>query len=334
MSTELFPTSMSGVAIPTGQHKVAIIMRTKDRALLLHRALCSVLEQKYQQWHLYVVNDGGDVIPVQELEDLYRPVFDGRLTVIHNQDSCGMEGASNIALTQIYQDQKTGFVCVHDDDDSWHPMFLSECVGYLEDNPDEAAVCSRVKVVHERVYKDLIFTDRTEDWAYLNGEHVRLTDLAKSNPVPPISMLVRMSVMYKLGKFNSQLPVLGDWEFTMRLAELGDIGILPNRLANYHHRIDADGAAANSVHGGADKHARYNTLLVNSLVRQFVRAQPGNLGLIHMLQKDNQALKDEIVRLHFKLDEQRQYQEKIDQKLDQLVNRKYSFWEFLVNLFF
>jgi len=42
---------------------VAIIMRTKNRPILLARALKSVLEQEYQNWHLYLINDGGEIKP-------------------------------------------------------------------------------------------------------------------------------------------------------------------------------------------------------------------------------------------------------------------------------
>ena len=43
---------------PSGS--VAVVMRTKDRPVLLPRALASVLSQTHQNWRLYLVNDGGD----------------------------------------------------------------------------------------------------------------------------------------------------------------------------------------------------------------------------------------------------------------------------------
>ena len=44
---------------------VGIITRTKDRPVLLKRALESVVNQSYEDWHLVIVNDGGDPVVVE-----------------------------------------------------------------------------------------------------------------------------------------------------------------------------------------------------------------------------------------------------------------------------
>ena len=73
-------------------------MRTKNRPLLLGRALDSVLAQTYGDWRLVVVNDGGEAGPVDALLAARRDAMAGRSRVIHNPASVGMEAASNIAL--------------------------------------------------------------------------------------------------------------------------------------------------------------------------------------------------------------------------------------------
>ena len=75
-------------------NKVAIITRTKNRVLLLDRAVKSVLCQTFDNWQHVIVNDGGDANPVDELVDRYLDQYAGRLTVIHNTQSKGMEAAS------------------------------------------------------------------------------------------------------------------------------------------------------------------------------------------------------------------------------------------------
>ena len=47
--------------------RVAVIVRTKDRSLLLSRALDDILNQTMEDWELVVVNDGGSARPVDEL---------------------------------------------------------------------------------------------------------------------------------------------------------------------------------------------------------------------------------------------------------------------------
>ena len=103
---------------------VGVVIRTKNRAVLLRRALESVLNQTHQNWKLVVVNDGGDSESVDHLIALYQERWDGRLQVIHNSVSMGMEAASNLALNYLNTDLAT----IHDDDDSWSPEFLRRLV--------------------------------------------------------------------------------------------------------------------------------------------------------------------------------------------------------------
>jgi glycosyltransferase involved in cell wall biosynthesis len=77
---------------------VSIITRTKDRPLLLERAIKSVLNQTYSEWIHVVVNDGGDAKSVQSLLDQYRTQYAGRLCLVTNNRSLGMEAASNVGL--------------------------------------------------------------------------------------------------------------------------------------------------------------------------------------------------------------------------------------------
>mgnify|MGYP001763085457 CR=1 FL=1 len=60
---------------------VAILMRTRDRPVLLARAFASVLSQRCDDWHLFVVNDGGDPAPVDALAARHETGFLGRITV-------------------------------------------------------------------------------------------------------------------------------------------------------------------------------------------------------------------------------------------------------------
>ncbi|WP_368859267.1 glycosyltransferase family A protein, partial [Xenorhabdus bovienii] len=61
---------------------VGIVTRTKNRAVLLRRALESVKDQTYPHWQLVIVNDGGQPEPV---DALVNSVFgnDKRVSVIH-----------------------------------------------------------------------------------------------------------------------------------------------------------------------------------------------------------------------------------------------------------
>jgi len=243
---------------------VAIVMRTKDRAVLLARAFESVLGQTHADWVLVVVNDGGDPAPVDALAARHRDRFRGRLVVLHNPQSVGMEAASNRGLRAA----DSRLVVIHDDDDSWEPGFLETAVAVLDAAPANiAGVVTHSVRVTERIVGERVVIDREEpynDWV----QGITLYRMAGGNLFPPISFLYRRAVLDAIGCYREDLPVLGDWEFNLRFLARYDMAVVPRPLARYHQRPRGDAAYANSIYGAQDKHALYDSLLRNELLRR------------------------------------------------------------------
>lgn len=325
MRTPLFPNSLR-FAGTTANGRVAIITRTKNRPLLLARAFASMLDQQYANWHLYLVNDGGDPAPVDALLAQYHAAFDGRLSVIHHATSQGMEAASNAGLAAIHG---CDYVVIHDDDDAWHPEFLQQTVRYLEApaNAGYVAVATRCEVIHEEILGDEVIEHRREPLSYWKPQ-VDLLDQLLHNRFPPICLLIRRQAIDLIGPYNASLPVLGDWDYNLRLLLLGDIGAIDTDLAFYHHRIDKQlgSTYGNSVHSGIDKHQLYQTLYRNSLLRPLLQKDPGYIGLLHVLLKSNQAhidgsLQGKLDWMHWDINNNHDLRQRIDAlqaKLDRL----------------
>ena len=83
---------------PDHPAKIAVITRTKNRPMFLARCIRTVLEQTETDWIHVIVNDGGDPGPVDAAAGQYADRYRGRLRVIHNETSAGMEAASNIGI--------------------------------------------------------------------------------------------------------------------------------------------------------------------------------------------------------------------------------------------
>ncbi len=265
---------------PKKAGSVAIITRTKDRAILLARAFGSVLSQEYSNWKLYVVNDGGDPVEVNRLVERHAHLFGDRITVIHNENSLGMEAASNKAVSIAKED----YLVVHDDDDSWHPDFLKETVSFLEksENRRYGAVLTNCIVIREVVEGDVVRETAREKWGYFKP-FVDGRNLLRENSTPPICVLVRAAVVRKIGLFNADLPVLGDWDYFLRIFQETDIGTIGRELAYYHHRPKSSAQYGNSVVDGFDKHQRYQVLYRNAVIRKAMQSDPGTMGLLHTL---------------------------------------------------
>jgi glycosyltransferase involved in cell wall biosynthesis len=287
------------------QARVAIVTRTKDRPLLLHRALASILCQRYRCWHLYVVNDGGDRQALETVINEYLLAFENRVTVLHNEASLGMQAASNRALAVAEGD----YVVVHDDDDSWHPDFLTETVGFLRApaNARYVGVVTNCTVVQERIAQGRIVEERTEPWGL--GHLTKPIDFRRllvENAFPPICFVFRRSIIDRIGSFNADLPVLGDWEFNLRAMMLGDLGRIERLLAYCHHRLQTDDdALGNTGISGHEKHERYTVLLRNSIVRLALQANPELIGVLqpvlHALAELDRRLEHQVRNLEHKL---------------------------------
>jgi glycosyltransferase involved in cell wall biosynthesis len=273
---------------------VSILMRTKNRPLMLPRALRSVLSQSFRNWHLCLVNDGGDAAAVARAVGEQSAALDGRITLIHHAESLGMEAASNRALEAAEGE----FIVTHDDDDTWHPDFLARAVGFLS-APANAAyvgVVTDSRIVWERIVGDQIIEDEQEPFPS-HGTNIELRRVLGGNSFPPISLLLRRAAVLRVGAFNADMPVLGDWEFNLRAMALGDFGFIGEPLAYYHQRREpCEPDYGNTVIAGTADHQRYDVLLRNSIIRVALRDNPSMIGLLqpmlHALQEQTAAVRD------------------------------------------
>lgn len=237
---------------------VCVVMRTYERPVMLARALASVQSQTFTNWHLVVVNNGGNTAAVDSIVQIAQQrTQPGNITVLHLPHRVGMEEASNQGLA--YTDSE--FFAIHDDDDSWNPSYLEVAVPALKNNPAASAVLTGVYRVHETYKNQKMWPVHIEKFP-LTQEKLTYNGMIGGNTFPPIAALFRRSVLQKVGLFDASLPVLGDWEFNLRAVREGPFVFIPQRLANYHTRTpESDNAAGNSIIVGEDLHQKIRSQL-------------------------------------------------------------------------
>ena len=255
--------------------KVAVITRTKDRPVLLRRAIESVLGQTFDDVQLCIVNDGGDRKVVDELVQQYAGRARRPIQLLHNETSLGVGGAGNAGVEAT----RSKYITVHDDDDSWHQNFLAATVGHLE-KTDSLGVMTRTEVVFETVEGDAIKMDRREVLA-ADITEVSLFQALQRNVNPPISFVYRREVHNEIGLYDPTLPVLEDWDFYLRFLMKHEIDFIDGEpLAFWHHREKSVGAMSNSVVSGRNAHDHYNLVIRD----RYLRRGPGGEGpLGHLL---------------------------------------------------
>ncbi len=272
---------MRGTVLSKNNPSVLVVTRTRSRPQLLMRAVDSVCAQTSRDFTWVIVNDGGETEPVEKAATAARlkgvdPV------VVHIPVSRGMEAASNAGV-RVAASQ---FVAIHDDDDSWAPEFLERTTAFLAVQPGYAAVTTHCVRIEERIEGGTIReVRRSPHKPVLTCVH--LADMLQRNLFPPISLLYRREVFEAVGGYDESMPVLGDWDFNIKVLVKDDIGVLPEVLANYHVRIGQAPSSAdrNSITPGATKQQIAEAAYRNRMLRRDIAEGRAGIGLLLALSR-------------------------------------------------
>jgi len=257
--------------------KVAIITRTRSRPRMLERAMKSVAAQTMKDFVWVIVNDGGAKVPVDHV--VQRAREQGiEVVACHHESNVGMEAASNAGI----RSSKSKYITIHDDDDTWEPHFLEETSSFLDGRPEYIGVVAQAMRILERMGENrIVEVKRIPHAPVLQAVH--LADMARSNLFPPISFLYRRSLLKKLRGYDESLAVLGDWEFNLRALLVGDIGVIPKPLANYHVRKAQQGldqAYENSIAPHLVANFAADAAIRNKWLRNDIRKGEAGLGFL------------------------------------------------------
>jgi glycosyltransferase involved in cell wall biosynthesis len=258
--------SMSPVSgLPT----IAVIVRTCDRPKLLARALQSIVAQTRQPDEVYLIDAGAN--PITKEADLAAALAASRAVVVSAPG--GTRGANlNLGLAQA----QAGYFAILDDDDTWEPTFLARLSARVLAGAQAGAVC-RTWAVHEiAISGDLPVVKKR---ALFNGDltQVCLQEMVLGNQFTINAALLRRDVWASLGGYRADLAVLEDWEFNLRYMMREALVLVPEALANYHHREGASAAAANT---SREAHAQARAQLLDEWLREDLRIGRFGLGAL------------------------------------------------------
>ena len=270
---------------------VAVIVRTKDRPVLLARALQSIASQTATPRQLVVVNDGGDAAAVERALDGVRESIAGEVVVVHHDAPVGRPRGMNVGVRA----SSAGTFVFHDDDDSWAPGFLEQTAAHLAAHADDVAVATRTTVVYERVEGDVITELEREPFEpHLSA--VTLTDTLYRNSTPPICLVYRRSAYDSVDGYDDRLTALADWDFLLRVLRIATVGFLGGEpLAFWHHRRDDRSATGNSAYADAGAHTAFNRGIRDDYLRRSL-ASADDLGTALFIADGFRRLDEQSVR--------------------------------------
>lgn len=183
---------------------ISVIIPTKNRTVLLERAVKSVLPQLSERDEVIIIDDGSDF-------EISKPILDNRIRIIRNDVSLGGSASRNLGVRFATNE----IVMFLDDDDAWEPSKISEQIELFNDSK-VALVFSGRKVVWD--------SDLTKPFRYIKPkkEHIEKSDLLACNFIGTTSSVaIRKVDFIKSGGFDETLKCFQDYDLWMRILDYG-----------------------------------------------------------------------------------------------------------------
>jgi glycosyltransferase involved in cell wall biosynthesis/tRNA A37 methylthiotransferase MiaB len=182
---------------------VSVIIPTYNRPKLLERSVRSVLAQRYQNFEILVVNDGGiDIDHIATLDD--------RIRVIGHDNNLGLASARNSGI----RNAQGNYVAFLDDDDYFYRMHLSTHMAHITQG-------------HRFTYSDAMYaieeldgeTYREKDQQLKFSENFDRWLLLVHNLFPVNTAVVDRALFETVGLFDPAFSAHEDWDLWIRMAD-------------------------------------------------------------------------------------------------------------------
>lgn len=208
---------------------VSVIVRTKDRPLLLRDALSSIVMQSYPNIEAVVVNDcGEDVTGIVEEFRKYIPV-----TYVKFDKHLGRAAAGNGGIRAA----GGKYINFLDDDDLFHVGHVEKLAKYLETTGEKAAYSDCEIAGYE--WNGSEFMLKGEKKPFRGVDH-DLDQLYVLNYIPNMTLMFAKELIEKIGYPDEELEIYEDWDLWLRIATRTYIQRVPGITAEYRVFAERD----------------------------------------------------------------------------------------------
>jgi glycosyltransferase involved in cell wall biosynthesis len=199
--------------------QVSVIIPTHNRAESLRAAIESVLQQTFQDFEIFVIDDAS----TDHTYDLVCSFKENRIHYSHLDGHNGDAATRNAGLKQA----RGQYVAFLDDDDVWFPEKLKRQVEVFEQSPPE--ICG--------VYTSALNFDVVENKIVsIKQAHKRgnlFQDVLTGNRLTTSSVMLRRACLDQVGLFDESLPVNSDQDLWIRLSKVFQWECIETPLVKY-----------------------------------------------------------------------------------------------------
>lgn len=217
---------------------VSIIIPSFNRKTLIEETMESVRTQSYEELEMIVVDDGSTDGTSHVVKSWIEKHGKKRARLIVLQKNAGKSSAVNRGI----KESGGTYIAVLDSDDLLEQEAVEKQVDFLERHPECGMVFGPARIIG----KDGVEIAIEGTWG-LNRETHDLVgacgDLhSRVNSIVSSSVLMRRSILERVGGLDVGLRFTHDWDLWIRIADASRIGFLPTPVVRY--RLDSPGSSS------------------------------------------------------------------------------------------
>lgn len=200
--------------------KVSVIIPTHNRAMLLKKAIQSVLDQSYTDFEIMVYDDASTDNTPQVVESF----TDKRIKFTRHERNIGVNEVRNNAVINSNSD----YIAFLDDDDEWLPTKLEKQIGVLEGSTD------KLGAVYTGAYWIDMKLDKLVKTSVPRYRGNILKDLLMDNFITTASIIIKRPCFNKVGLFDSDCKYAEDFDMWIRIATEFDFDYVAEPLVKIY----------------------------------------------------------------------------------------------------
>ncbi len=193
---------------------ISIIIPTYNHADFLEKALKSVLSQTYNNWEAIIIDNHS----TDETYDVLRKFNDPRFKFLKINNNGVLAKSRNLGIKEA----KGEWIAFLDSDDWWKVNKLEFCLNEINEKVD--LVYHNLEVVHKSksLFRKKNYKGRKLKKPILKD--LLISTIKYGNPIGQSSVLVRKSILQKIGGMNEDKSLVGseDYNTWLRVSEITD----------------------------------------------------------------------------------------------------------------
>ncbi|UOA10201.1 glycosyltransferase [Methylobacter sp. S3L5C] len=227
--------------MPEKSPLISVIIPTYNRECFVTEAIDSVLNQKFTDYEIIVVDDGSTDNSKKILER-----YGDKIRYIY-QDNSGVSAARNTGI----KNSTGSWLAFLDSDDKWMPAYLSTQMEQVGQFPE---ICMQTTDCHKSVWHDnerTYFEMNQVKVEFKGKDYLLLTDpfhfVVTHGPWQVGATIFRRDAITKAGLFDTSLNLNEDFDLMARAALQGAFGLIREVLVVMYRRDESTECLTNQL---------------------------------------------------------------------------------------